>query len=197
MRVSLLAGCILILGLGLMPVTAAAQLWGLRGGVNFNNLATDEPTDWTLGYHFGFTATDIMDFYPRERLFLTAEMVYARMGAKIQPEALNLPADETLTMDYIQLPIMVRLYIDNAHRFYGFTGLSFNLLTGVHAGDENLWPLFNKYEFSLPIGAGVYLSERLDLSIKYHWGLTNVAKDELPSMRQSSFFLSLNYCFDN
>jgi hypothetical protein len=197
MRFSLLAGSVLILGLVLMPATSCAQLWGLRGGVNMNKLASDEPTDWSLGYHIGLTATDIMDFYPRERLFLAFEMVYARMGAAIQSDATYLPADETLEMDYIQLPLMVRLYLDNAHRFYGLTGLSFNLLTGVHAGDESLWGVFKKYEFSLPIGAGVYLSERMDLSLKYHWGLTNIAPDELPSMKQSGFFLSLNYSFDD
>ena len=156
--------------------TADAQRFGVKGGLNFNDLGDVEKSfsntyDKRTGFHFGV-------MYQAEisgtGIAVQPELMYMRTGVKnhgdgIYTDNLILPVNLQLGLDLIMLRpyILVAPYVTYA----------------VGKGDEFAdakWGDINRFNYG--IGAGIGLDIwRLQITGKYNWDMDSLAKDDYMS----------------
>lgn len=145
---------IIILLLVILPVASLAQGFygGIRGGLNFTTVTkTSDAFGRTRGNVGGF-----IGFQFSTVAAIQAEAMYSFQGAKINDLKLNL--------DYIKIPVMVKLYLIGGLNIEG--GVSFNLLTSALI-DGSPARGYGGFDFSIPVGVAYQLGKHFELGVRY------------------------------
>lgn len=160
----LLVICSLIAG------TADAQIrFGIKGGVNFANfkydgissVSFDNATGWQAGVMAQFTL-------PIVQLGIQPELLYTVKKSKID--------DDTNSIGYFEIPVNLRWAIGlKFFRPYLLAGPYFGYAVNF-SGDSFNKDNISRTDWGIGVGGGVELW-KLQLGLRYSWGLQNVAKD--------------------
>lgn len=178
--------------------------FGAKGGVNFANFGGDDAEEADMksltGFHLGLVA----EFKFSERLSFQPELLYSSQGAKASETFFdedfgNMNVDVKLKVDYISLPLLLKLYpIEGLSLDIGpqisilvdsdaeadFQGENFS----VDIKDET-----NSFDFSGAFGIGYHLPVGLFLQGRYILGFTDVYEES--NLRNRLFQLSIGYKF--
>ena len=175
-------GCAVAL---LAPAIAAAQTirGGVKGGIAFSDLSNlsdalglpdgvdiNMRTGWLLG---GFVLFDIND-----QLAIQPEVLYAAKGATATDGTNEL----RIKLDYVDVPVLLRVTPVANHPFYLLVGpsINFNVSAKVESADDagstedDVKEDVNGTEFGLVVGAGVTIGNFL-VEGRYIAGLSNIA----------------------
>jgi len=179
----------------LITYTADAQRFGVKGGLNFNNLRdlsenVTESYDSRTGFHLGIMYQKKI---PGIGLAVQPELMYMRTGVKnsgdgIYTDNLILPVNLQLGLDLI----MIRPYITVAPY----------VTYAIGKGDgftDTKWDDLNRFNYGIGAGVGIDIW-KLQISGKYNWDLgplseENIMGGNLDNAKMKGFQLSVGLFF--
>ena len=168
-------------------VTAAEWRLGVQAGANSSGLSGDAPSGVSIGKRSGLAAGLIGEVRLREDTWLSVQPMYLQRGAttKIavsgQEEKLEGP---TLSLDYLAIPILVRITSDNGRTYVtGGVNPAFLLEAQLQDGstNEDAASAMSDFGLAADIGFGVMLPIRramLTLELRYEQSILNVASSD-------------------
>jgi hypothetical protein len=188
----------------LLPGTAAAQVEiGLKGGVSFANIpkiaseiddeggSTENRIGAAGGGHFLLTLGGIVG--------LQGEVLYTQKGIKAKaPSGIDEAVE--LKLDYIDVPVLLRLGVTGGKGLQFLVGPSFNFntsakseLSGAFEEETEIKDDIEDFEVGLVLGVGYY-GRRVLVEGRYQEGLTDIVKatdffDEADSYKNRTFLV--------
>ena len=181
---------------------AKAQTFGIKGGVNFANMAitaseiTFSPKSIT-GVHIG----PVVDFSLNDKIYFNTGLLYSVKGFKLNVTGETETYTETL--NYLEIPLNVALKfpISDKSKFFVEAGpyLAYALSGKDKVGGESIDIEFGtgsnkRFDAGLGFGAGVELGN-IVASLNYQLGLANVLDVEGTEAKNKVFQISLAYMF--
>lgn len=183
--------------------------FGTKFGLNISTLTKDiHQTKNKLGYHVGgFAEIKITDDFS-----IQPEILYSTQGTKAvqyySNTSINTKMDLTQDLNYLNIPIMVKIYIFD--KFYLETGPQIGFLLkaeqkAVATGTIYGQPIYqtetidnkdqlNSKDFGVNLGIGVNLSESFGAGLRYSLGLSNIDNQSRNSeISNSNIAISILY----
>jgi Outer membrane protein beta-barrel domain len=167
--------------------------FGVKGGVNFSNLYTEDVSDENVlvGYHVGLTAKlPITDF-----LSIQPELLYATKGAELTYNNAFATGTAKFALNYIEIPLLAVINVNKNINIHAGPYVAF-LIDGKVTNQSNVNAFnfednlskddFNRFDAGLSIGAGVDV-ESFSFGVRYNYGLQKVGKERS--------FLGNNYTY--
>ncbi|HZV69925.1 MAG TPA: porin family protein [Saprospiraceae bacterium] len=149
---------------------------GIRGGVlfsnqDFKNGSLDQNTKAKLGLDLALVA----DFPIGEIVAISPEFHWLQKGAKIK-DLTGTIAEITRTLNYLEVPVMLKLRFGTDVGFELFAGPSFGYLLD---GDDDInLNDYKKIEIGLHAGGGVSIGP-LVIDLRYLYGISNISDNEI------------------
>ncbi|MFK8007571.1 MAG: porin family protein [Saprospiraceae bacterium] len=125
-----------------MTTTIAFGQFGVKAGVNFSNITTDDDDVEDLEAKIGFQAGAMIKIKLSESFAIQPEALFVRKGSKYK----YLGADVTSNLDYVDIPVLIVLKPFDIPLQIQF-GPQFSYLLGTNVKYENaLFGIDNTYE---------------------------------------------------
>jgi hypothetical protein len=176
------AALTLVLG---SPAAAQSVQGGIKGGVSFStidglskavigvgDLDVDQRTNWVLG---GFVKINMGSFFA-----IQPEVLYVRKGAKAAATGL-LTESVKFNLDYIDIPVLLRLQTGKSSGFYVIGGPSFGINitaeTETDTETDDFSDDINGHDTGIVVGAGFDLAHFL-IEGRYTQSLSGLLKDD-------------------
>lgn len=158
----------------LMSASAFAQnnsQWGVKLGLNSaseiaNNKSTDPRTGLLIGMFVECPVSSGVSVQP--------EFVYSQQGGKSSISAYSSATD---AFNYINIPVILKLYIGSKHRWSIDLGPQVGFLISAKTDDAygnkmDIYDQFdNKYDISFCLGVSYKFTEKFDISIRGNGGM--------------------------
>lgn len=172
---------------------------GFKAGLNISNLKESGTNTTTkTGFHGGL----FLENFINEKFAIQPEILYSSQGAKEEGKLpfLNQNVNATLSLDYINVPVMLKYYpIKNfsieAGPQIGFLlssklDITSKYNSNITIDNSDLHALFNKFDYGLNFGLE-YSSSGLFFSARYQHGLADIYN----STQNRVFQISTGYKF--
>lgn len=167
--------------------------FGVKGGVNFSNLYTDNVEDNNV--MTGFNAGVFTKLSITESLAIQPELLYTTKGAELKYNNAFVNGTSTFRLNYLELPVL--LVINLTDNFNVHAGPYFSYLLDGKVTNDSQGTLFdienniknedyNKFDTGLSVGVG-FDADQLGFGVRYNYGLQKVGKERN--------FLGTNYTF--
>ncbi len=161
----------------------AQPKFGIRVGGNITN-AQYKQGDLTheIKSKFGLDLAVVTDFPLGEVVSIAPELHWLQKGYKIEDFNGPLFDDATSTLNYLELPILVKLNFGEEAKFFVMAGPSIGYLLGENTEDENGDEIvidlddYNRLDLGAHLGAGFGIGP-LVIDVRYLLGVSNFAKD--------------------
>ncbi|WP_246020681.1 porin family protein [Flavobacterium humi] len=157
--------------------------FGVKGGVNFSNMYTDDVDDENVltGFHVGVFAK--MQF--NDNIALQPELLYTTKGSELTYNNAFAEGTAKFRLNYIEAPVLLVVNLTdnlNVHAGPYFAYLIDGKAT--NDSDANFFDSeeeldnddFNKFDFGLSAGLG-FDFDSFSVGARYNYGLTTVGKD--------------------
>lgn len=167
--------------------------FGVKGGVNFSNLYTNNVEDNNVltGFNAGvFTKLSIT-----ESLAIQPELLYTTKGAELKYNNAFVNGTSTFRLNYLELPVLLVINLTDNLNLHAGPYFSY-LLDGKVSNDSQgtLFDIenniknedYNKFDTGLSVGVG-FDADQLGFGVRYNYGLQKVGKERN--------FLGTNYTF--
>ena len=167
--------------------------FGLKGGVNFSNLYTQnvESNNVLTGFNAGVFAK--IPF--TESLAIQPELLYTTKGAKLTYNNYFVNGTAKFNLNYVELPVLLVVNLTKNFNIHGGVYVAY-LIDGKVTNDSQgtLFDFqnnlknedFNKFDTGLAVGVG-YDADKFGFGVRYNYGLQKVGKERS--------FLGTNYTF--
>jgi hypothetical protein len=176
--------------------TDSAKLkFGVKGGVNFSNLYTEDVDDSNLltGFNLGLFAR-----LPITQTFaIQPELSYTTKGAELEYNNAFVNGTSTFKLNYLELPVLLVINLSENFSVHGgpyvaylIDGEATNNSQGTLFDVENNLDNddYNKFDTGLSVGIG-YDTNKIGFGVRYNYGLQKVGKERN--------FNGTNYTFPN
>jgi hypothetical protein len=167
--------------------TANAQGFGVTAGATFSKLSGDDVTGEEN--KTGFAGGVFYEFKAGEALVIRPELLYIMKGTGAEG------TDENFSLDYIQLPILVKYkFGSGTTKPFLMIGPAFGMNVncdsfGFDCSDEDE---LEKLEISGIIGGGVQINQ-FDVNVRYDMGFTDVIDGS--DVKNRTWVIMLGYNF--
>jgi hypothetical protein len=187
-------GALILLSAG--PKTAEAQQTeiGFKSGLNLYslNFENNAETGSRAGLQYGFSARIYPDWL--KPFSLQSELFYSPQGVKLRNE------DALITLDHINVPILIQYLFDNGIRVQAGPQLGFLMNAKAEYGGAiiDIKKRFNKVDFGLSTGLSyLYVPYSVGVDVRYNLGLSKISTDNFYRSKnrglQVSFFYQFRY----
>ena len=152
-----------IIALG--TTTAKAQesfQFGVKGGVNFANIAGDDSND--PNSRTAFYAGLVAEFPIAENFSIQPEVIYSAQGATIatidQDNIFDIDDNTEYQLDYIQVPLLAKIYLVDGLEFGTAAGLEYKFDNGLFIqgrytrGFTKIYDDVKAYNYAIQAGVG-------------------------------------------
>lgn len=164
---------------------AQAQLAiGVKGGLNFANLNTDNfSTKNRTSYHVGsFLLVKLT------KIGIQPEIIFSQQGSKVKdPQAGNFESN----FSYVNIPVMLKLYTIAGINIQ--VGPQFGFLTSADFNDQDIKSELKGSDLSLGLGVGWDLPLGLTVDARYNLGLSDVSDGSADQIKNQVWQFSLGY----
>jgi hypothetical protein len=178
---------VLLVGTGLTTIqaqinTGQAQ-FGVKGGVNFSNMYTEDVhdnnvlTSFNAGVYFLIPITDFAAFQP--------EIIYSRKGSELTYDNTFATGKAQFKLNYIEVPLLVKGNLTKNISVHAGPYFAYLLdAKAVNKSDNGTYNFedninndnFNKFDVGLSAGIGLDF-DAIGIGARYNYGLTNVGKE--------------------
>ena len=187
----------LIAAMMVATLSASAQnevgQWSIKpmAGVNLATMTKTTDSKMRVGLAVGAE----LAVGAAENFEVSAGVLYSMQGVKGKDNLLGVNIDETIKLDYINIPILANLYITRGLAIKAGVQPGFNVKKKIKAeaggqSDEATIDGVKGFALSVPVGLS-YEIGGVVLDARYNWGLTKVWKDE--DSKHSYFTITLGY----
>lgn len=173
--------------LGLLAISANAQYFGIKGGLNFSNLYIDEADDNNLrtGYHVGA----YINLPITQGFAVQPEVLYSTKGSKshynvdLGPFG-ELNQDVTTKLDYIDIPLLAVFKLGDLAEihlgpYFGFLASSKAEFEGEFDGSDDIdTDNFKGLDYGISGGFAINLTA-LQIGARYNYGLQEIQDSDL------------------
>lgn len=181
--------------------------FGIKGGVNFSNLYTDNVEDNNVltGFNAGLFAR-----LPITQTFaIQPELLYTTKGAELEYNNAFVNGTSTFKLNYLELPVLLVINLSENFSIHGGPYLAY-LIDG-QATNNSQGTLFdvennldnddyNKFDSGVSFGIG-YDTDKIGFGVRYNYGLQKVGKERnfngtnytFPNGKNSAINLYLSY----
>jgi hypothetical protein len=199
----LVAGSAVLLFSG--PVRAEVAGFGVKAGLSYANIHGRDVYDQR--YRMGFGAGAFLTFGLGSSFAVQPEVLFVMKGSKYSNGSGADAYRETLGLDYIEVPILIKFFLPLAgsFRFHLFAGpsLAFKLRARVKAtfgGETEVETLDNVKNTDFGLAAGVGLEHplgrgRLTLDVRYTAGMSSLSKGTGDDIKNGALGLFSGYSF--
>lgn len=188
MKKTFIVTFVTILMMGMLYVPARAQDMnpaqvGIKAGVNFSNLYTEDATseDMNIGFNVGvFAKMPMSDYFA-----IQPELYYTRKGGAVVYNTLLIDGAASFNLSYIELPLLFVLKLGPAANIHFGPYVSY-LLSGkaTNNADGNIFDFeeninvdnYNRIDAGVAVGAGLDIGS-VTVGARYNLGLTTVGKE--------------------
>lgn len=140
--------------------------FGAKGGLNLSNVnVSGEGVSVNYSSKPGILLGAFVNVPLSEGFSVQPEALFAGYGAKIE--------GETLGLSYISVPVMFKYGF--SEKFYGEAGPQLGILLSAKAAGEDFSAEMKSTDFLLSVGGGVHLTEKVNIGVRYTYGLSNTA----------------------
>jgi len=189
----------------------AQTTFGVRAGVNIATVNFEaDGLDVSPDSRVGLTIAGIANIGITETFSVQPEVHFIQKGYKITLEFLGETLEETLKLNYLEIPIHAK-YKFGQENVGGFVmagpaiGFALNgeaeSCDGGDCVSEDLEfdddDGFNRFEVGLSVGGGVTIGSNFFVDIRYVLGLTNLAEDDADGTKATNrgFQIGAGYMF--
>lgn len=148
--------------------TITAQGFGIRGGVNFSTVSGGDIPDvgGITGYYGGvyYQMAIINDLF-----YFQPEVQYSAQGFSSTSKGIT----TDYTMDYVTLPLMLRIYVLKIFSFEAGPQFGFNVNDSFTSADLN-GESVETFDPALALGFNINLPLRISLDARYIYSFTEV-----------------------
>lgn len=149
---------------------------GIKGGANISILNIDDIEDENseIGFHSGIVVKLPLDL----SLFVQPELLYSQKGAN----AFITDQEVKIKLNYLELPVMVKLRLTNKINIHGGPYASYLLSKSIELedpGNELIRPDredFHRFDFGIALGAE-YSFLQFDIGFRYNSSILEVGDD--------------------
>ena len=179
----------LIAAMMVATLSASAQnevgQWSIKpmAGVNLATMTKTTDSKMRVGLAVGAE----LAVGAAENFEVSAGVLYSMQGVKGKDNLLGVNIDETIKLDYINIPILANLYITRGLAIKAGVQPGFNVTKKVN--DLTLDEA-KGFAFSIPVGLS-YEIAGVVLDARYNWGLTKAIKEL--DYKHSYFTITLGY----
>ncbi len=181
--------------------------FGIKGGVNFANLAGDIEDNSSL---IGFNVGGLVEIKVSDKFFIQPELLFSAQGAKEEySETFNgttINYDSKLNLSYLNIPVMAKFYVADKFSLEAGPQVGFLLSakanseatdgTNSSSSEEDVKDSFESTDFGFNFGAGYDFTTNLSAGVRYNLGLSNIAKDSgNDEIKNTVLSVSLAYKF--
>jgi hypothetical protein len=177
-----LSGAVVLVVLCGSQAMAQESSWGVKGGVNFATVSSDEEPGVAFDYRIGVVAGGFFTWPIGSHLDLQPEALYSQQGATIDVLGVN----STIKTDYFVTPILVRYKLQSSGRglvLFAGPSLGFKLSAKAESefGDlttkDDISDDIEGFDYGVVFGAG-WEAGRYSIDGRYTWGLSNISVRE-------------------
>lgn len=170
--------------------------FGIKGGLNVSsltNVAEDgADSNPLVGFHVGLFG----EFMIGDKFAIQPEVVYSTQGVEIEFEG----EKGDVKLDYINIPILAKYYVDNAFSLELGPQIGFITQAEAKSGgvSVDVKDEIKSVDVSLGFGGSYYFADKFMLSARYNLGLTRIQENLSPGESESKnsvFQLSVGYKF--
>lgn len=206
---------LLLAGLSFSFAQAQTKV-GLKGGVNYSNIAGDLENEDVYMNKFGFNGGLTANFAITGDNFLSIqpELLYSQKGYKYRDEEFTdilgreVRRKGTRNFNYLDLPVMLKvnaggLFFEAGPQLSYLLAIRDNTETSVNGSTDSNWRSIDKddlaeLEVGYAAGLGFQAANGFSLGVRYNGSLSDLAKsdpnnDELVNARHSAFQLQLGF----
>lgn len=187
----------LFLMLGVLLSFSLAQAilpsFGIKGGVNMAKYVGSDAgsTDMKMGIAAGaFACVDLI------ALKVQPEILFSQKGAKEEYNVLGIPTSVSNTLNYVEVPILVKFSFGKIIVPSIYAGPSFGRLLSASVDGIDVKDFYNGTDLGLIFGAEVKLPVKLSAEARYNLGLSKVPKEVSgiqADVKNSTISLMLGY----
>ncbi|MEG1607978.1 MAG: porin family protein [Mucinivorans sp.] len=189
----------LVLVLGVTTALAQDFYFAPKAGLNFSSITK---TSYSRARVMGFVGV-VAGYQINDIVGVAAEAQYSWQGYKLKNET-----DARVALDYIKIPLTVKLFIVKGLNVEA--GVSFNFLTsakakyntviagGDGAGREvktNLMDECKKFDFTIPVGINYLFFKKLEVGLRYEISTVRIPQNTVDKAKNSNWQVSLSYRF--
>jgi len=164
-------------------VNDSAAQFGVKGGVNFSNMYTDDVDDenvltsFNAGVYFNLPVSDLFSIQP--------EVLYSRKGAELRYDNVFASGSAKFNLNYIEVPVLLKINVTdnfNIHAGPYFAYLIDSKIT--NDGDGGAFDFesnfdnddFNKFDAGIAAGIG-FDFDSFGIGARYNYGLSTIGKE--------------------
>lgn len=156
--------------------------FGLKGGVNFSNLYTNDVDDNNIltSFHAGiFVTLPITSF-----IAIQPEVLYSRKGAELVYNNAFVQGNAQFRLNYLEVPLLLKVNLTERFNIQAGPYVAYLIDADVknksgNGGfdfDQNLDNSdFNKFDYGLSAGLG-FDFDSFGIGVRYNYGMANVGK---------------------
>lgn len=180
----------------LIATSASAQSGiGIRGGASFFNFGGDDvaENDYTnrTGFHAGVYASILGD----NAISIEPGVYYSVKGTQNKDLA-----NTRSVLDYVDVPLLVRLKVGEGFNFFGGPQVSFLVKSKFEGDFGNSTVSLNtnnikESDVGMVFGIGYNLPKGVNVQGSYDYGLTPIFKNSTADVYNRGFKVSLGYTF--
>lgn len=178
---------------------------GIRAGVNLADINADgydgsAKLGFNLGFFYQIEAGDMVMIQP--------ELNFMQQGSKSSSEFMGTKIETQLTINYFQVPLMVKAVFGDrsATSFFveagPYLGYGLSASSKICLGDECESETIDwendglkRLDFGIQAGAGVNINANLFINARYVLGLANINEDSNETIKNTGINIALGYRF--
>ncbi len=157
--------------------------FGVKGGVNFTNLYTEDVDDNNMLISFNAGLVAILPI--TDMIALQPEVIYSGKGAELKYDNAFAEGNAKFRLSYIEVPILLRFNLTDNFSLQAGPYLSYLVNADIKSeSDNDIFNSqvdldtndFNKFDYGLAAGVEFDLNP-IGIGARYNYGLANVGKE--------------------
>ncbi len=166
---------------------------GIKGGYNLSSVSFDGTSETAQlhGYHLGF----YVESYIGKHFSIQPEILYSKQGYKIMDNN----GTYTQKLDYINIPLMLKLYPANSFFIEAGPQIGFSIShketfdSGFVLYDTSKEFEPSNFDWGVNLGAGFKSDEGVSLGARYHIGQSDIYDQDKPKNRVLQVYLGFEF----
>jgi hypothetical protein len=166
-----------------VPATGQVRV-SVIGGVNVASLDADADDFTTPDSKIGLVGGAAVTIPVMPRLTIRPEVLYSQQGGSGTSDG----DDVTFAGELIEIPVLAQINFGGRFRPFVLAGPTFGFVATAReksdsVPDNDISDEVSRWDAGLMVGAGVAISDRLGVEVRYKLGLKDVALDDSDDVR--------------